>query len=101
MPDLDLDAVEARWQPVPEPGNFVTGGAGGSSPSPSIAGNRGGGWRVVDPVPGGGGGGGGGSTATTHNRAAKDVAVLVARIRELETEVSDLDEQIVDLTKGY
>lgn len=85
-PRLDLDAIEARWQPVPEPGSFVvTGGAGGSSPSspPSVAGNHGGGWEVVGPIPGGGGGG---STATTHNRAAKDIAALINRIRELEAE---------------
>ena len=82
MPDsLDLAAIEARWQPVPEPRPFTTGGAGGS-PSPmaaAVTGNHGGGWKV-------GGGGGGGSTAATHNRAAKDIAALINRIRELEAE---------------
>lgn len=81
-PRLDLDAIEARWQPVPEPRPFTTGGAGGS-PSPmaaAVTGNHGGGWKV------GGGGGGGGSTAATHNRAAKDIAALINRIRELEAE---------------
>ncbi|MBM7280388.1 hypothetical protein JTZ10_21825 [Gordonia rubripertincta] len=100
---LDLAAIEARWQPVPVP-DFTVRWPDGSTLSVSGAAMRGGpgGSSGSGGAGGGGGGGRGGyAAAQEHNDAVETIAALIARIRELEAHIEDLDEQVVDLTKGY